>query len=158
VTSRRVARLLAFALALAVIAALMVDGARTENYGTATAREQAQVKHAIHAWFDKHRLGATMVCVADRESGFTAAAYNDDDSPTQMVAGVFQIAWPLWTPTNPAVRRQPRRYGWVLEFWHRHQPTWLEFRHRLADPVQSIRLAYMLVRHHGLDPWNDGCR
>jgi hypothetical protein len=94
-----------------------------------------------------------MLCVARHESGFAPTAYNDDDWPTQSVAGVFQIAYPLWTPANPQVRQQPVRYGWVLRFWRHQRPTWQQFRARLADPVQSVRLAYMLVRHRGVDPW-----
>ena len=141
-----------------VVVVVFVRAAEGENFGAVTPRQRAYVRHVIHAWFDPHGLGSTMVCVAARESGFAPRAYNDDDAAIgESVAGVFQIKWPLWTPANPTVRAHPHRFGWVLKFWHWRSPTWPQFRARLADPVQSVRLAYMLVRHFGLDPWQDGC-
>jgi len=153
------ARAIPAAIVLALVAGLWIflaGRALAENYGGLSRTQAARVEHAIAAWFRTD--AAAMRCIAWRESGLNARAYNDDDWPTQSVAGVFQIAWPVWTPANPNVTAQPRRYGWVLRFWHHRAPTWLEFRQRLANPVQSIRLAWLLYRHEGgLRHWGGAC-
>jgi len=146
-------RLLALGLALAVAAAVAAKGdqARAENYGAVTRKQAALTQRAIHAWFDRRGAGGVMTCIARRESGLAGIAYNDDDWPTQSVAGVFQIAYPLWTANNPRAPSSIRR------FWHGQRVTWFGFRRRLSDPVQSIRLAWILFRLRGLEPWGGGC-
>jgi hypothetical protein len=137
---------------MVAIAVIWTTEAPGENYGTATAKQQAFAEHAIHAWFDRQGAGAVMACIARRESGLTAIAYNDDDAARgESVAGLFQIKWPLWTANNPRVSSEFKR------FWHDRRVSWQGFRARLADPVQSVRLAYILYRHSGLQPWGGGC-
>lgn len=156
-SSRLVAWLLLTVLAVVVFFAVAAN-TRGENYGAVTPRQREFVQHAIHAWFDPHNLGSLMECIANRESGFAPTAYNDDDASVgESVAGVFQIKWPLWSPANPVVWTDRHRFGWILKFWRWRSPTWPQFRARLADPVQSIRFAYMMVRHLGLDPWGGRC-
>jgi hypothetical protein len=140
-------------LVVFAIAVIIVVGqtANAENYGRVTARQQAFAQHAIHVWFDRTGAGSTMDCIARRESGYAATAYNDDDWPRQGVAGIFQIAYPLWTANNPRVTSA------FKHFWHNRPVTWTGFRARLSDPVQSIRLAFILYRHSGLEPWGGGC-
>jgi hypothetical protein len=151
-TSKPLALMLAVALlAMVAIAVMWETEARGENYGSATVKQQAFAERAIHDWFDRQGVGGTMECIASRESGLAAIAYNDDDWPRQGVAGLFQIAYPLWTANNP---RAPAAFK---RFWHYRPVSWQGFKARLADPVQSIRLAFILYRHSGLEPWGGGC-
>lgn len=147
---RWIAWLLLIGFAITVILAVGRT-ASGENFGRATAKQQAFARSAIHAWFDRQGVSSTMECIARRESGYAATAYNDDDWPTQSVAGLFQIAYPLWTANNPRVPPAFRH------FWHGRAVSWQGFRARLSDPVQSIRLAFILYRHSGLQPWGGGC-
>lgn len=125
----------------------IVKPATGENYAGISTSQKTRVIRMIHLWFDKTGDANTMVCIANRESGFNPRAYNDNDWPSQSVAGIFQVAYPLWTANNP---RAPRT---VQRFWHHRPVSWAGFRDRLSDPVQSIRLAFIVYRHGGLGPW-----
>lgn len=147
---RWVAWLLIILFALTIVLVLGQRGG-AENYGAVSLKQRTFVQHAIHVWFHRQGVESTMSCIARRESGYAPRAYNDDDWPTQSVAGVFQIAYPLWTANNPAAP------AGIRHFWHGKYVSWDGFRERLSDPVQSIRLAFVLYRHRGLSPWGGGC-
>jgi len=145
---RRNACVLAVAFASLAAAGVAMSG----NYGGVSASYAAKMQRYIHAWFDPSGVGSVMVCIAERESGLNPRAYNTNDAwRGESVAGLFQIKWPLWAANNPRIPESMKR------FWHYRSVTWPQFQARLADPVQSIRLAFLLYKHGGLGPWGGGC-
>ena len=117
--------------------------ARAENYGGVSSSYRAKIIRMIHHWFDRYGVGDTMVCIANRESGFNPKAYNNDWAPYRSVAGLFQIEWRYHaTPWE-------RNSGYSVGWWH--------FYRRMSDPVQNIKLAVRLYRTGGLSAWGGGC-
>lgn len=151
------------AAAFALAALLLAPVANAENFGGVPRKFEQRVERIVRLWFK----GAAdrFICVIRHESGYNTTAFNDDEYPLVRYS-LFQTTYPLWSPANPAIRRDAR-YGSgmnrrmgraVMRFWHGRQVTRWQFQRRLFDPVQATRFAYMMYRAGGFSPWVDtGC-
>lgn len=136
--------------------------ANAEHYGGMSRQLERRIERWVHAWF-KESAGR-MICIIRKESRYNPRAVNYAGP----VAGLFQVQYPTWSPANPniwldarsTIHRIRQRARSVIRFWHGRAPSWEQFYRRLSDPIQSIRLAFILYRADPtrLGPWSyDGC-
>ncbi len=108
----------------------------SEFYGGVSASTRARMIALIHRYFDRTGYGDTMVRCAIRESGLNPRAYNDDWAPRQSVAGLLQIAWPLWAHPGE---------------------SWPHFYQRMKDPRANLQLGVQILRRQGIGAWGYHC-
>lgn len=125
-------RFVATAVVVLALAFCVSAGAATQDhYGGVSAQTRWRMITLIHSRFGNGWLGNTMVCIANRESGFNARAVN----PRGDVYGLMQI-WSGWRHRGESVTH---------------------FAARMYNPRENINLAYAIYKRSGLRPWGGGC-